>query len=139
MFVASIVITAVLALGNWWSRLTDNNRAEEITKPLVTVGAIAIALTGGGQTKLVAVCVIALLFCLVGDVALLPRVNKFIVGLAAFLVGHLAFDVMFFVDGLRSARLGGLALVLVGIIGAIAAPTILRGAASHKLSRPVGM
>lgn len=139
MFVAALVVTGVLALANWWSRLADNDWVEEITKPLVTIGAIAVALTGGGPTKVVVVCVVALVFCLIGDIALLPRVDKFIVGLAAFLVGHLAFDVMFFVDCLRSARLAGLALVVVGIVAAVAAPTILSGAAAHKISKPVAL
>lgn len=137
MFVVALIVTAVLALANWWSRLLDQDRLEEITKPLVTIGAIVVASSSGGRTSVVIAAVVALAFCLIGDVALLPRVNRFIVGLGAFLLGHAAFDVMFVIDGLRSVRLGGIGLVMTGLLGAIAAPTILRGASAKGLHKPV--
>ena len=137
MFVVMLIVTAALALANWWSRVVDNERVEEITKPLVTIATIGIAVSGGGRTAVIVCAVVALVLCLIGDIALLPRVDRFIVGLGAFLLAHAAFDVMFVIDGLDDARLGGIGLVLVGLLGAVAAPTILRGAATKGLHKPV--
>lgn len=110
---------------------------ETVAKPLATVAAIAVAATAGGEGAVVAWCVAALVLCLAGDVALLPAVDRFIVGLGAFAAGHLLFTAMLIVGGLGHWSLAGTALVgcalLVGTVGA----AIMRGAKEPGMLRPV--
>ena len=42
----AIVATAVAAVCNWYFRIRPNDLGEMITKPLTTIGAIAIAALG---------------------------------------------------------------------------------------------
>lgn len=98
-----LVAIAVVALANWWSRWKDDDRVEHVTKPLVTIGVIALAFVvkadpSGARPWFIA----ALVFCLIGDVALLPKVDKFIVGLGSFLVGHILFGVGAVVVGVKT-------------------------------------
>lgn len=113
MTVVGILVTFV-ALANWWSRWRDDDRLELWTKPLTTVLVIALALAAGGDTGPLVITVAALALCLVGDVALLPRVDRFVVGLGAFLVGHLAFIAALGAVGLDVPLLALVALALIG-------------------------
>jgi alkenylglycerophosphocholine/alkenylglycerophosphoethanolamine hydrolase len=123
-----IVLTLVSALSNWCSRLpaagARGHRLEQITKPLTTMLVIAIAATSGAPQAEVVIAVVALTMCLAGDVALMPIVDNFVLGLAAFLVGHVVFIALFVRFGLRHPSLasvaaaGGLGLA-VGIGGRI--------------------
>lgn len=140
MFTVALVVGALAACGNWWSRATESataRRVEEVTKPLVTVAAIVIAATSGGSVAAIVWVAIALVLCLVGDVALLPRVGRFLWGLAAFLTAHVVFAAGFIARGLESARVAGIALVIVALAAAAAAPTVLRGAAARGVYRAV--
>lgn len=88
-----LLLFAVLAVAvvDWVAVHRDLTLLEEVAKPAVMVLLIAwvlLAAPGGVQTAWV---VAALVLSLVGDVALLPRVDAFIVGLGAFLLGHLAY------------------------------------------------
>jgi uncharacterized membrane protein YhhN len=98
------VLTGIglVAATNWWSRYRPGDRLEVVTKPLATLLVIALALLvdanpSGARPWFVA----GLVFCLAGDVALLPVVDKFIVGLGAFLVGHALFIIGALVIGVR--------------------------------------
>jgi uncharacterized membrane protein YhhN len=80
---------------------------------------------------------LALVLCLIGDVALLPAVDQFVVGLASFLLGHIAFVVMFALRGFDLWAMAGVAVVgCAGLLGTIAAP-IVRGATARGLGVPV--
>ena len=83
--------------------------------------------------------VVALVLCLVGDVALLPRVDRFVVGLAAFLLGHLVAIVSFVERGLDRPSLGGIALVVAALLMATVGNVIVKSAARDDagLRRPV--
>lgn len=129
--------TAIAAITNWNSRLKLNDRVELISKPLTTLGAIAIAALADGPRGATVVSVVALVFCLIGDVLLLPAVDRFVVGLAAFLFGHIAFIVMFAQRGFERWPLAGVAIVgIAALIGTVAVP-IVRGAASKGFGIPV--
>lgn len=131
------IATAIAAITNWYSRVELIDRFELISKPLTTVGAIAIAVFADGPASATIVTVVALVLCLIGDVALLPAVDRFIVGLAAFLLGHIAFIVMFAQRGFGRWPLSGVAIVAVAtLLGTVAAP-IVRGAAAKGLGVPV--
>jgi uncharacterized membrane protein YhhN len=94
VLVAAFAIAAVAALANWWVRMRPSPVVELVTKPLVTIMMIVAAATINANPASAKPWVVAgLICCLVGDVALLPQVDTFIVGLGAFLVGHVLFGV----------------------------------------------
>jgi uncharacterized membrane protein YhhN len=131
------IATSVVAFANWHSRWKPNDRIELITKPLTTIGAIAIAALAGGPHAATTLAIIALVLCLVGDIALLGVVDRFVVGLAAFLLGHIAFIAMFVARGLHNTMLAGVAVIaVVALLAAVAVP-ILRGAGARGLGIPV--
>jgi len=93
-----------------------------IGKPAASFAFLALGLhtAGGAQTASVKAFVVALVFSLIGDMALMGRTNRaFLVGLSAFLLGHVAFVVAFVLRGLSwpyaVAALPLLALVTVPI------------------------
>ncbi len=132
----AFIATAILAMANWYSRITLNDRLELFTKPLTTVGAIAIAALAGGPHAATIAAIIALVLCLIGDVALLPAVDRFVVGLAAFLLGHMAFIVMFALRGFDRWSMAGVAIGgCVVLLGTAAAP-IVRGADHERVRHP---
>ena len=131
------IATAIAAIANWYSRWTLNVRIELISKPLTTVGAIAIAALANGPRSATIVAIIALTLCLVGDIALLPVVDQFVVGLAAFLFGHVAFIVMLVQRGLHRWPLAGVAVAGCALLLGTAALPIVRGAATKGFGIPV--
>jgi uncharacterized membrane protein YhhN len=131
------IATAIAAIANWYSRVKVNDRVELISKPLTTIGAIAIAALADGPRSATIVAVLALVLCLIGDVALLPAVDQFVVGLAAFLLGHVAFIVMFALRGFDRWPVSGVAIVGVAALLGTAAVPIVRGAAAKGLGIPV--
>ena len=132
-----LIATAGAALANWYSRWKKADRVELISKPLTTIGAIAVAALAGGDRSATIVAVIALAMCLVGDIALLPVVDRFVIGLAAFLLGHIGFVVMFVLLGLDRWRLAGVAVAGCALLLGTAAVPIVRGAAAKGFGVPV--
>ncbi len=98
---AIVIATGLVMVANWVSRRPgsgdDAERSadrwlEWITKPAATVGLIMLAAAldpvDDGQQRLT---VLGLALCLAGDVFLMLPNERFRLGLASFLVGHLAF------------------------------------------------
>lgn len=134
MIAVLLVALAVVGVANWWSRARRDGRVETITKPTFTVLAgLLCAMHGDGAPMVIALVGFAL--CLAGDVALLPAVDKFIVGLASFLAGHLAFIVAFVAAGLDRAWLAPVAAVL--LVPVLLGPGRRILAASGALKGPV--
>jgi uncharacterized membrane protein YhhN len=133
----ALIATAVAAIANWYSRVKRNDSIELISKPLTTIGAIAIAALAGGPASATTVTIVALALCLIGDVALLGAVDKFVVGLAAFLLGHIAFVVMFGLRGFDRWTLAGIAIIGCALLLGTTAVPIVRGAAAKGFGVPV--
>jgi uncharacterized membrane protein YhhN len=135
--VASLV-ALVAVLGNWWSRMSEHAVVELVTKPTATIAIALIGMSVAGQHDVpsgaVVAAIIGFAFCLAGDVALLPAVDNFIVGLAAFLLGHLAFVVMFIELGLPRWPLGLLALAGTAVVAAVLGRRIIAGARAQDAS-----
>jgi alkenylglycerophosphocholine/alkenylglycerophosphoethanolamine hydrolase len=124
----SLICTGLAAGTNWWTRIRPNTTVETISKPLTTVLVVWVALAAGGPHTATVLAVIGLVFCLIGDVALLDVIDRFIVGLAAFLIGHVVFIAMFVTLHLRHPAWGVIAAVLLAIHAAIIGRRIVLGA-----------
>ncbi len=128
------VVSLVVAVANWWSRWRDDGRLELFTKPVATVViaalGVACALDGAthAPTAAIVAAVVAFAFCLGGDVALMPAVDKFVVGLGSFLLGHLVFVVMFVILGLDRWWLGLVAAAIAVVVITVLGRRIVAGA-----------
>lgn len=119
MFVALFCFAAG---ANWWSRWTDDRRAELWSKPLALVALIGVAVTVDPVDPAVrAWFVLALGFSLAGDVFLLDGERRFVQGLAAFLLAHVAYTVGLVVAPEWSWNAFGFGvavmIVLAGLVG----------------------
>lgn len=128
MQVLLLAATALSALANWWSRINNSERVEAWAKPLTTMFVIGLALANESPTGQVATAVLALVFCLWGDIALMPAIDNFVLGLASFLIGHVAFIVLFAKYGMPEVALGAVALALMAALAATAGRRIVSGA-----------
>jgi alkenylglycerophosphocholine hydrolase len=127
--VALLIGVGFAAVANWISRWRPNSALETVTKPLTTVliAALAVALrTAHPDVRWFVVA--ALVFCLIGDVLLMPVVDSFEGGLGAFLIGHLLFGVAVFRRPHGHVALAGLALIPLAVIIGIFGPAIVKGA-----------
>jgi uncharacterized membrane protein YhhN len=85
------VLVALFAGADWFALASDNERLERVAKPLVMVGLVAAALLSNLDGWPLAWLCLGLLAGLLGDVFLLPEIDRFRAGLGAFLIGHLAY------------------------------------------------
>jgi alkenylglycerophosphocholine hydrolase len=116
---------AVAAVGNWWSRWRNDRRVEMVTKPLVTVLIVVLALVVDADPSSARPWFVAgLVFCLVGDIALLPAIDRFVVGLAAFLGGHLLFIVGALVIGVKAIPAAVAAVAAFGLASTVGRTTL---------------
>lgn len=135
-----LALALVAAGGNWVAVQQENKLLEYICKPLTMVLLVGAALALEPDDSAVrAWFVLALVLSLAGDVLLMLPKDLFVFGLAAFLLGHIAYIVGMHVDGVEGARfLTGILLVmaLLAVIGT----AILRGVRAGpepKLAGPV--
>jgi uncharacterized membrane protein YhhN len=115
---ALLVVAALAAAGDWAAVAAGNKRLEYVCKPAVLVALTAAALALDPDDPTVrAWFVVALVFSLAGDVFLMLPGDLFVAGLAAFLVGHLAYVGGFLAAGVSApAVLAGLAVVAVALL-----------------------
>jgi uncharacterized membrane protein YhhN len=130
------VLPACFALVDWYAVARGDRRTEVWAKPLVLTSLIVVAaVLGATGTAAGTWLLVALLFGLLGDVALLSdSLPRFRAGVAAFLVGHLAYLVCFASLGLTMpawswAGLAVLAVALFATRGVVPATHRLDGRA----------
>lgn len=137
MTVAFLILAGVAAVGDSLAVGRRMRRLEYALKPLVLlllIGAACFADLGASKPWVLA----ALLLGLAGDVALLLRPEErapvhgsaelpFLIGLGAFLLGHLAYLVAFVRHGLHVIPLFAGVLVVLGT-AVLALPRVLPGA-----------
>ena len=113
----------VLAAGDWVAVARGARGWEAALKSLVPPPLIGVALATHDWWFAA-----ALALCLAGDVLLLPQVDRFRAGLAAFLLGHLAFIAAFLTQPLRAGRivLALPVLVLVALVAPRLVPAVPR-------------
>lgn len=119
----ALIVAGLFALGDWVARVRRIDALEYLCKPATIVALIATALAllpahdaGARRGWFVA----ALVFSLVGDVLLMLPTDRFVAGLAAFLVGHLCYVGGFWVHGPRGAVVAVAAVVVVVVVAPVA-------------------
>lgn len=116
---AAAALTAVVAVLDWRAVVRGDQRTERWAKPAVVVGLGVVALlAGAGGTTTGRWVLLALALGLVGDVLLLPGPDRFVPGLLAFLLGHLAWVAACVSVGLGVPALGwvGLGVLSVALV-----------------------
>jgi uncharacterized membrane protein YhhN len=122
-----LVLAAAAALVDWAAVARDTRPVEYVCKPLALVLLIGVALAIEPHDPAVrGWFVAALVLSLAGDVLLMLPRDRFVAGLAAFLVAHVAYVIGMLVDGVEPllVAVGGVVVALGA--GAVAAP-LLRG------------
>jgi uncharacterized membrane protein YhhN len=132
---ACAAVFVVAAGANWWSRWTDNRSVELWSKPLALIALIGVAVTLDPVDPLVRTWFVVALVCsLAGDVFLLDGDRRFIPGLVAFLLAHVAYTI-----GLVVAPdwswIGF--MIGVGVVGVLAATIGVRIVRAARRDEPV--
>jgi uncharacterized membrane protein YhhN len=131
------------ALVDWYAVWRGDRRTEHWAKPATLVALMVAALVLGATDDAAgAWLLVALVFGLAGDVFLLEKSDsRFRLGLAAFLVGHVAFVLSFVQLGLDPQGWNYLSLLVLGgcllATRQVAASTYLRGGLA--LAAPVAV
>jgi uncharacterized membrane protein YhhN len=129
--VGLVTAFVVLAIADWVVIWRGLDRLRPLTKTAATVALVAVAALAGdmaGDAR--AVLVVAVAFCLAGDVALLgTSERRFLVGLSTFAFGHLAYIVTALLVGVSWPRLAWGFPVLAALLGFQAMTGMLAGAA----------
>ncbi|MGQ0825186.1 MAG: lysoplasmalogenase [Actinomycetota bacterium] len=120
---AAFIGAAVLAVADWWSRARQHTVVEYVCKPAtlaaLLVAAVALDPAGGNDDRR-AWFVAAAVFSLAGDVFLMLPSDRFVAGLASFLVGHVAYVIGFWTDPPSAVAVAGAAVIVAAAIGPLA-------------------
>jgi uncharacterized membrane protein YhhN len=121
-----LALFLVAAVADWIAVHLERKALEYVAKPAALVALIgAAAAIEVDDPAVKAWFLAALALCLLGDVLLMLPQDLFVFGLAAFLLGHVAYIVGMHVDGVDATRfLVGIVLVMIAL--AIIGTTILR-------------
>jgi len=123
-----------------WIAVSDrfrSQRLEFIAKPATTVALIAlcIAVVPSSPAER-AWFIAALILCLAGDVFLMLPKEQFILGLASFLIGHVAFIAGLSLE-IKATHLA-VAFPIVALVGAALGSRLIRGARAGGQGKLVG-
>jgi len=122
-----LALALVAAVGDWIAVHQEAKGLEYVCKPLTMVLLIGAAVALDPQDPTVrSWFVVALVLCLAGDVLLMLPDDRFVFGLGAFLLGHIAYIVGMHVEGVDGARFL-VGIVLVMAVLAVIGTAILRG------------
>lgn len=130
-------VAGVVMLIDWWAVHSGRAHVENVAKPAVMVALIGVALAADlDPTSAQPWIVAALVLGLAGDVFLLPQIDRFIEGLGAFLLGHLAY-LAAFVLAWSPNLLVIVGLVAVVVLLRVVGIDIVRSVTSSSLRWPV--
>lgn len=140
--VVAMSVAAAFALGDWWARARRHTVVEYVCKPATMAGLVAVALLLHPAAGLVSRrdwFVAALALSLLGDVLLMLPGDRFVAGLAAFLVAHLCYIVGFFLPGSSASGLVVAAAAVIVLVTPVAR-RILQSLRTHtRLRGPVAL
>lgn len=83
-----LILALLIALFDWLAVARDWRKIEAIAKPAVMLALLAWVYQHSAFQGAALWVALGLIFCLAGDIFLLPQTNKFMAGLASFLVGY---------------------------------------------------
>lgn len=104
---AWLLVALAVAVGvDWWAVATRRRAVEVVAKPAASVLLVVLAATAGDVDAAVRSALVVAAVCgLLGDVALLgASKTRFMAGLGAFAVGHIAYAVAAIAGGVSWAR-----------------------------------
>ncbi len=137
------VLPVGIALLDWYAVARDDRRTEAWAKPATLASLFLVALAlGAAEATPGRWLLVALAFGLLGDVFLLEKTtSRFQAGLAAFLVGHLAYLGCFLALGLTSApwAVVGVGVAAVALLQAREVLPATHRSGGVALSVPVGV
>jgi uncharacterized membrane protein YhhN len=132
---------AVAAVVDWIAVGRSRRRLEKFAKPAALVALVAAAATLDptvGTADRRVWFVVALVFSLVGDIALMLDADRFVLGLGAFFVAHLAYIGGFWTDPPAAGALAIAAVVTAAAMFPIARPILgAVGTSEPSLRGPV--
>ena len=121
-----LAVAGLVALADWRAVWRRPASIENLLKPAVLVLLIAVALVlDPVDSTQRAWFVVGLVLSLAGDVLLLPAIDRFVAGLASFLLAHVAFIAGFLAAGRGDQSLVPLVFVLAGL--ALSGQEVVRG------------
>jgi uncharacterized membrane protein YhhN len=131
--VAVVVAFAVFAVADWLAIWHGADTRRRMTKPAATIALVAIAAVAGEMAGDARVAlVVAVLLCLAGDVALLgDSQERFLAGLTAFALAHVAYIVTALLVGVSWPRLAVAFPIVAVLLGFQAVTRMLDGARRH--------
>jgi uncharacterized membrane protein YhhN len=135
---ALLIVAAILAAGDWVAVARGIEHLEYACKPGALAALIAVALTldpAHGDVR--AWFVVALVLSLAGDVFLMLPSDRFVAGLASFLLAHFAYVIGLTRHGGSAGALLVAALPVVAVAGLLGA-RFLRAARAADHSELVG-
>jgi uncharacterized membrane protein YhhN len=133
-----LALAMVAAVGDWIAVHRGQKLLEYVCKPATLALLIATALAlDPDQGDVRTWFVVALVFCLFGDVFLMLPQDVFVPGLVAFLLGHLAYIGGMLADGVVLSRFG-IGLLVVALAVAVVGLTILRAVRAGPEPEMVG-
>jgi uncharacterized membrane protein YhhN len=120
---AALSVAALCALGDWWARSRRLEALEYLCKPGTMAALLAVAVllhpaAGLGSRRDWFVAALAL--SLVGDVLLMVPHDRFVPGLAAFLVAHLCYVAGFLLSRPAFPAVAVAAVVVVVVVAPVA-------------------
>jgi len=137
---ALLALAAAAAVANWWSRAAGARTVEYVSKPATMVLLIGVALALDPRHADQRVWfVAALVLSLAGDVFLMLPSDRFVAGLASFLLAHVAYVVGIALYPGSAVAVAVAAVVVVAAAVAVGVP-VVRGAArvgGGRLAGPV--
>ena len=129
MTITLLAVVVVVAVVDWLAVVGRRETLESVAKPGVMLALIALA-ASGEWSPLLGFVIAALACSLIGDVLLLPSIDRFVAGLAAFLVAHVLYLAGFVAAGQTPALLLA-GVVLTTIVTARIGRPILDAAAAE--------
>ncbi len=112
------MIAAGFAVGDWVAVVRDDKRLEYVCKPATMVFLLALASAlEVDDTSVQNWFLLALALSLIGDVVLMLPRDRFVFGLVAFLLAHVAYIVGFWADGVSILNfVVGLAITALAVV-----------------------
>ena len=111
-----VFLCAVAVAGLLWAERVDSAQMRALFKPAASIAFVLAGVSAGaGETPMGKMLLAGLVLSALGDLFLIPRTNRlFLVGMAAFGLGHIAYSAAFMLGGVsfgyEAAVAGGLTL-----------------------------